>query len=82
MDRHNINLPHACGDEPKWMHANFPALYICPTHVGMNRKNSYTQGSKRNLPHACGDEPHVDRLRGSSIKICPTHVGMNRRYTP
>ena len=33
-----MHLPHARGDEPKENVDRVDAIYICPTHVGMNRK--------------------------------------------
>ena len=51
------DLPHARGDEPIiWIFLDIHG-FICPTHVGMNRRHPAPVQGHRHLPHARGDEP-------------------------
>ncbi len=72
------HLPHARGDEPKYSLDEIRMMYICPTHVGMNRPAAPCDNGAGNLPHARGDEPKSFYGKTQAEAICPTHVGMNR----
>ena len=49
------NLSHARGDEPYDVNAKWPGLFICPTHVGMNRlQGRRGAGRLRSAPRTWG----------------------------
>ena len=42
-----FDLPHARGDEPEIYYIFLIAVFICPTHVGMNRGDAFGFLTKR-----------------------------------
>ena len=64
MNRHlsrplsqSLNVPHACGDEPRMFADYLQRCDMFPTPVGMNREYDTACTPWHNVPHACGDEP-------------------------
>ena len=51
---------------------------VCPTYVGMNRKDGFIKTGTLGMPHVCGDEPGTYYFSLDFQGVCPTYVGMNR----
>ena len=66
-----VYLPHARGDEPSIIRGLAAEQFICPTHVGMNRKDRTSAMPTQHLPHARGDEPARDTATQSSSRNLP-----------
>ncbi len=46
------SMPHACGDEPNNVLLKSSLSFVCPTHVGMNRRvRDGVSGLATRMPH-------------------------------
>ena len=66
-------MPHMRGDELEKVRSAKQTFEVCPTCVGMNRRNTFADKPLDRMPHMRGDEPET-QMRIAQINAYAPHA--------